>query len=364
MCTRNKQSEKRYRVEACRCACRSWFCDRCSIRMGLSVRTALEIFMRANGWIPFMVTLTCNPAWFQSPADAYFFCRKFTGKLVQELRRRNGQGRCCFGGGGVRLRSSHYFVGFELHKSGWPHWHIVLDGTFCDIEVLRKLWDSFGRRSGKPGIGHVFFTEKKTDWTIEMAIAYVTKYLTDRPENGWPEWIMQSQKRIRRFSSSQGLDLLAGIVKKRPRPDASRAQHDETCFCRTCRGEEKPRCRESTGMCHADRIRRCGSTTVVFVVGEHERPDGEIVEQRRYVATFADSLATTAAIFGIFAEDATVVDLGNVGLDTLRGLCDRKRLQDWKRHVRREEKLRMLRPKRQQSLVDVEPDRAAEALAL
>lgn len=364
MCTREKHSEKSYRVEACRCACRSWFCDRCSIRMGLSVRTALEIFMRASGWIPFMVTLTCNPAWFKSPEDAYFFCRKFTGKLVQELRRRNGHGRCCVGGGGVRLQSGHYFVGFELHKSGWPHWHIVLDGTFCDIEVLRKLWDSFGRRSGKPGIGHVFFTEKKTDWTIEMAIAYVTKYLTDRPENGWPDWIMQSQQRIRRFSSSQGLDLLAGIVKKRPRTNASRAQHDETCFCRTCRGEAKPRCRESTGICHAERIRRCGSTTVVFVVGEHERSDGEIVEERRYVATIADSLTTTAAMFGIFAEDATVVDLGNVSLDTLRGLCDRKRLQEAKRQARREEKLRMLRPKRQQPLVEVEPDRGAEALAL
>jgi hypothetical protein len=42
-----------------------------------SVRTALEIFMRASGWTPFMVTLTCNPAWFKSSADAYFFCRKF-----------------------------------------------------------------------------------------------------------------------------------------------------------------------------------------------------------------------------------------------------------------------------------------------
>ncbi|MGQ0431790.1 MAG: hypothetical protein ACT452_05205 [Microthrixaceae bacterium] len=152
--------------------------------MGLSVRTALEIFMRASGWIPFMVTLTCNPAWFQSPEDAYFFCRKFTGKLVQELRRRNGQGRCGVGGGGVRLRSDHYFVGFELHKSGWPHWHIVLDGSFCDIDVLRQVWNSFGQRHGKPGIGHVFFTEKKTHWTIEMAIAYCHQ-IPYGPSRGW-----------------------------------------------------------------------------------------------------------------------------------------------------------------------------------
>jgi hypothetical protein len=332
--------------------------------MGLSVRTALEIYMRSSGWIPFMVTLTCNPARFKSPADAYFFCRQFTGKLVQELRRRNGQGRCRAGGGGVRLRSGDYFVGFELHKSGWPHWHIVLDATFCDIEVLREVWNAFGRRHGKPGIGHVFFTEKKTDWSIEMAIAYVTKYLTDRPEAGWPDWIMQSAKRIRRFSSSQGLNLLAGIVKKRPPRETNGSPHEDTCFCRKCRGEEEPRCRESTGVCHAERIRRCGSTTIVFVVGEHEQPDGEIVERRRYLATFADSLANTAAMFGIWAEDVSVVDLGNVPLETIQRLCDRKRMRDFQRQTRREEKLRMLRPKRQQSLVDVGPDHSAEALAL
>jgi hypothetical protein len=268
------------------------------------------------------------------------------------------------GGGGVRLRGGNYFVGFELHQSGWPHWHIVLDGTFCDIEVLRQVWDSFGRRHGKPGIGHVFFTEKKIDWTIAMAISYVTKYLTDRPAGGWPDWIMHSTKRIRRFSSSQGLDLLAGIVKKHHRSKPPNAAHEDTCFCRKCRGEaEKPRCRESSGLCHADRIHRCGSTTVLFVVGEQERPNGEIVERRRYLSTFADSLATTAAMFGILAEDASVVNLGLVPLDTIRRLCDRKRLQEWKRQMRREEKIRLSRPKRQQSLVDVQPDWALEAVA-
>jgi hypothetical protein len=359
MRTEEDQHEEQYRVEACRCACRSWFCDRCSIRMGLSVRTALEIFMRNSGWIPFMVTLTCNPAWFKSPEDAYFFCRKLTGKFVHELVRRSQRT-----GSGVKLRSAHYFVGFELHKSGWPHWHIVLDATFVDIDVLRHVWNLLGRRNGKDGIGHVFFTEMKAHWTIEMAIAYVTKYLTDRPEGGWPDWIMQSEKRIRRFSSSQGLDLLAGIVKKRPRKERNPAEHDEACFCRSCRGEQKPKCRESTGECHAERVRRCGSTTVVFVVGEHEQPDGEVVERRRYVATIADSLPNTAAMFGILAEGESVVDLGNVRIETIQQLCDRKRLRDFKRQSRLEGKLRALRKKRQQSFVDLRPDRAAEAIAL
>lgn len=351
-----KRAAENYRVEACRCACRSWFCDRCSVRMGLSVRTALEIFMRTSGWIPFMVTLTCNPAWFQSPSDAYFFCRKLTGKFVHELVRRSQRA-----GSGVKLRSAHYFVGFELHKSGWPHWHVIVDATFIDIDVLRHVWNSLGRRHGKEGIGHVYFTEKQAHWTIEMAVAYVTKYLTDRPENGWPDWIMRSTERIRRFSSSQGMNLLAGIVKRRPRK--REVEHEATCFCRACRGEPKPTCREATGECHAERVRRCGATTVVFVVGEQEQADGEIIERRRYVATFADSLQNTAAMFGIFAEEASVVDLGNVRLETLRQLCDRKRLRDLRRQTRREERLRSLRPKRQQSLVDVGPDRALEAIA-
>jgi hypothetical protein len=68
-------------------------------------------------------------------------------------------------------------------------------------------------------------------------------------------------------------------------------------------------------------------------------------------------------MFGIWAEDASVVDLGKVPLDTIQRLCDRKRLQEWKRQLRWEQKLRMLRPKRQQSLVDVRPDWALEAVA-
>ncbi len=358
MRTEEQQHELTFRVEACRCACRSWFCDRCSIRMGLSVRTALELFMGASGWVPFMITLTCNPAWFQSPADAYFFCRKLTGKFVHELVRRSQRV-----GSGVKLRSADYFVGFELHKSGWPHWHVIVDATFIDIEVLRHVWNSLGRRHGKDGIGHVYFTEKKAHWTVEMAIAYVAKYLTDRPEGGWPEWIMRSIKRIRRFSSSQGMDLLAGIVKKRPRKNPG-GKHNETCFCPSCRGESKPKCREATGECHADRVRRCGSTTVVFVVGEKVRPDGEIVQRRRYVATIADSLPNTAAMFGILAEGASVVDLGNVRLETIQALCDRRRLRDFKRQARRDDRLRALGPKRQRSLVDVQPDHVAEAIAL
>ena len=116
--------------------------------------------MSATGWIPFAVTFSVNPAWFASPAEAYDFCRRFFGKFVEELRRRDGKGNCSVGGGGVRLHSGSYVCFFEPHKSGWPHWHLLLDAKYVDIEVLRRVWNSFGRRHGKGGIGHVFFTEQ------------------------------------------------------------------------------------------------------------------------------------------------------------------------------------------------------------
>ena len=84
-----KQPEKTYRLEVCRCACRSWFCDRCAVRMGLTVRNRLELIMRTTGWVPFMITLTANPAWFSNPEEAFWFMRSCINNLVTELWRRN-----------------------------------------------------------------------------------------------------------------------------------------------------------------------------------------------------------------------------------------------------------------------------------
>jgi hypothetical protein len=89
--------------------------------------------------------------------------------------------------------------------------------TFADCpfqETPSEIIAQFGiGRFSRSCASGKFFTEKKTAWTIETKVADVTKYSTDRPEGGWPEWIMQTAKRARRFSIPQGLDLLSGIVK-------------------------------------------------------------------------------------------------------------------------------------------------------
>jgi hypothetical protein len=297
--------------------------------MGLVVRTAIELYMAATGWVPFAVTLSVNPAWFASPEEAYDFCRKFFGKFVEELRRRDGKGHCSVGGGGVRLHSGSYVCFFEPHKSGWPHWHLLLDATFVDIEVLRHVWNSFGKRHGKEGTGHVFFTDQKAEWTQAMAINYITKYLTKRPEGGWPDWVLESRKRLRRLWASQDVNLGR---KKRP-AKLPRPPHEDTCFCRECRGEVVKKCREPSGQCHAERISRCGSKTALFVVGEREGPGGEIIERRRYIGTANDSVDTIAAIFGIWSEDQASVALGQVPLADVRRVCDEAQVKAYRREM-------------------------------
>lgn len=342
------QTQETVQVVAQRCACRSWFCDRCAVRMGLVVRTAIELHMAATGWIPFAVTLSVNPAWFESPADAYEFCRRFFGKFVEELRRRDGKGRCSVGGGGVRLHSGSYVCFFEPHKSGWPHWHLMLDAKFVDVEVLRHIWDSFGRRHGKGGIGHVFFTEQKADWTQAMAINYITKYLTKRPEGGWPEWVMQSRKRLRRLWASQDVNL--GRKKRPVKLDAR--PHEDTCFCRSCRGEAVKKCREATGQCHAERVNRCGSKTAMFVVGISEQADGEIVERRRYVGTANDSVDVIAAIFGVWSDGQATVELGHLALADVRRVCDEQQVKAYRRQMVWRARARDRLPKRQAELFE------------
>jgi hypothetical protein len=355
-----EQSQETFQVVAQRCGCRSWFCDRCAVRMGLIVRTAIELYMAATGWVPFAVTLSVNPAWFQSPEDAYEFCRRFFGKYVEELRRRDGRGRCSVGGGGVRLHSGSYVCFFEPHKSGWPHWHLLLDATFVDIEVLRRVWDSFGRRHGKGGIGHVFFTDQKADWTQAMAVSYITKYLTKRPEGGWPDWVMQSRKKLRRLWASQDVNLGRKKRPSAPKPEA----HDEICFCRACRGEQNKKCREPSGQCHAERVSRCGSKTALFVVGTSERPDGELVERRRYIGTANDSVEVIASIFGIWSDGQSLVELGNVPMADVRRVCDERQVKEYRRQEAWRARARERLPKRQQVLVDMRPDSGVEALAL
>jgi hypothetical protein len=313
-----------------------------------------------------MITLTVNPAWFTSPGEAFWFCRAFIGELVRELWRQN-EGRwseTCW------MLSRRYFCVFEPHKSGWPHFHLLLDARFVDIMLIEHVWNMLGQRGGKSGIGHVWYTKRRRHWTVEIAIAYVTKYLTKSPLGGRPVWVMESTRRIRRYTSSQGLNLL-GLKKTKSKPaqSESRGVHGDTCFCRTCRGESEParRCREETGLCHADRIKTCGAKTAIFVVGERMRPDGEIVERRRYIGTLACDIETTGRIFGIYVDWEKRIDLGDVSVDLVRSLCDDdriKRLAAQRRLEKVRTRIRELRPRGQQSFVDVSPDRGAEALAL
>jgi hypothetical protein len=212
-----------------RCNCR--FCERCSYKLGQQLRERLQRRF-AQFTSVYMVTLTLDPSFFAGPEEAYWFAqdKRFVARMVQQLRRWN------------YLKSPHYAVIFETQENGWPHWHLVLDAEYVPVDDLRHptkydkgdksrnlraAWNQNLKavysarekendtrlapvvRDGAPrvGLGSVKFSKDRAAVlaeSAETAARYVSKYVTKTPQAGWPEWVMECRRRLRRFSTSRG----------------------------------------------------------------------------------------------------------------------------------------------------------------
>ena len=103
------------------------------------------------------------------------------------------------------LKSREYTVTLEFHKSGWPHWHVLVDARFVCKHKLQKAWR----------LGVCWFSKPKGFDSIEHAINYATKYVVkttdpdddddNREEFLFPDWVMDKKTNLRRFSASREL---------------------------------------------------------------------------------------------------------------------------------------------------------------
>ncbi len=102
---------------------------------------------------------------------------------------------------------------------GWPHWHLVIDLPPGGID-LTKAWRLWRDKWHLGGLD----LQRKNNRNAEHAMFYVTKYLTKYPKEGFPDWILNLDRRIRWV---QACGKLGPLVSDREQTTADLAEDDE-----------------------------------------------------------------------------------------------------------------------------------------
>jgi hypothetical protein len=106
-------------------SCKSWLCDRCR----QTLRRHWEHVALAGEPERF-ITLTCDPKKYPSPLDAFRGLSRAFNRLCISIRKKYGK--------------FEFLRVWELHKSGWPHLHILQRGSYIPQEWLSSEWERLG----------------------------------------------------------------------------------------------------------------------------------------------------------------------------------------------------------------------------
>jgi hypothetical protein len=112
------------RIRGVAVRCKQWTCSRCAKDNIRKVRAQI-----AAGKPTKFLTLTVNPRVGSSPGDR---ARRASGQikyLVRAIKREYG------------LPRLPYWLGVEAHKSGEPHFHLVLRAPYIDKAWLSQRWE-------------------------------------------------------------------------------------------------------------------------------------------------------------------------------------------------------------------------------
>jgi len=199
---RNKkkdESEHVGKLEVRSCGCKSRFCSTCCLFLGIQTKNKLKVRLKEFNRI-MMLTFTIDQQLFATPSEAQAFVQKnrCIGVTMQKLRRRHV------------LNSCDWFCVIEWQANGWPHWHVLVDSDYIAFDTLANAWNVNWKEAeeriklGRPGFGSVRFT--KSDFkNADHAANYAAKYLTKHPDNGYPDWVLDSSTRhVHRYSTSRG----------------------------------------------------------------------------------------------------------------------------------------------------------------
>ncbi len=199
-------------VKLKKCGCGSVWCgDGCGVVQGLRVRDRLRAELEKFR-CPMQLVVTVDRELFpDGPESAFRWVQEVNAlsEFVKRLRR------------GGWLHNGKYFrvLEFQMKTSpdGWPHWHIVVDSFFIPFFEIAESWAvaGWGGKRGvlrwgqrpktvigsRPVFGSVRFTDKGS---VSRIVNYLTSYLVKQPVGGLPEWVLDTQLQLRRWSTSRG----------------------------------------------------------------------------------------------------------------------------------------------------------------
>jgi len=135
--------------------CHSWSCPYCAPRL----KKRLFVALRGTDATT-LLTLTCNPARWPSPAASFRPLSVAINHLVKRIR------RLC------PSAEFEYFAIWESTKRGWPHVHIIFRGPFLPQQWVSQQWYDL---TGAP-IVDVRFLHSPSDVT-----SYIASYLAKEP---------------------------------------------------------------------------------------------------------------------------------------------------------------------------------------
>jgi len=290
-CCGQPETKVTRRLEAKPHRCTSRFCPDCCLPLGLKLKAKLlpilETFKGLQMW-----TLTIDPTLFADPESAFAHVqkRRAIGELIRALDKM-----------GV-LHSRRYFCVVEWQKeTKMPHYHILLDASFIPFALVCSIWNrnrpnhlpppELNPATGKarPGFGSVRFTETKHKFaTATHAANYACKYLIKHPQEGYPDWVLNSSRKIQRCWPSKGFwgssqpkgdQRSAAEVEFHDMHDAKACEECKQGRC-CCKPPEPSKRKRRT---IRERLNDCGQGTLIMEVTEFVTPDGEATTLWRYV---------------------------------------------------------------------------------
>jgi hypothetical protein len=258
--------------------CKSRFCARCSVNLGLVLRERLKRVLPTFRGLQ-MWTLTIDPTLFASPKAAYVYVRdrRCVSELVRQLHRWG------------HLFSPRYFVVVEWQeRTEMVHFHLLLDAGFVPIEDVKKAWGRFRpgdagpASANRPEFGLVRFTRS---WEhlrgTQHAANYVCAYLIKQPEHGYPAWVLDAEDiEVHRYSTSRGFWDEAPEARAEPEEDDDDLDDPSITSIRR-------------------RVARCGKRAVLLRVDVLiDLETGEQYQRRRWAAAVPDEYAVFANRLG------------------------------------------------------------------
>jgi len=216
-----------------------------------------------------MLTLTIDPALFESPEAAYRYARerRVISRLMQDLHRAG------------HLHSRRYFAVVEWQKdTEMIHFHVLIDATRVPKAAIDAAWSknrpaSAGpREPNRPAFGMTRFSCRRFKGGPEHAACYATKYLLKVPDHGWPAWVLAAGKeyRIPRYQTSRGF--------------WPAEHHDQDVPAVPAGPFKRPAIRKPEWRSYRERIADCGGMTDEFLVERRADPaTGEVAERRTWL---------------------------------------------------------------------------------